>query len=959
MVWLAPELPQLLAAVIWCLVLAALVRDSGAHARTAGRQWRLVLEPLLPLAGLIVLLFAYPPDNREWIIYPLGLVGLIAAWLQWRPGRHAGVLVRALNFRTAEERRDWLDHLVDNAYEGVYLVDPDSLSYVDVNPSGAAALQYSTEQMRGMSLQVIHPHDMPFMTDQIRSVAREGLRETFTVHANRRDGQRIFVEITLSRVTRDQRNLVLAVGRDLTRWVRSRQQIEQLNRLLTITSQVNRAISREPDEQTLFQRICDVAVEQGGFVLAWLGRVDALQVTPLAWSSALGQEVSLGPISVADQRRMGTPLFRAIENQYVTWEHEITADAGMGQLDDPHRPGASHSLAVVPISSEGEVSAVLVLCSPQTDLFNAAMTDLLRNLAEDLGRAMEMHASRRERSRAERRVRLLSSAVEQSADAVCMLDVEGVIEYTNPRFSELTGFSETELVGRSPRALCFDEGEAAKFDKVLTDLRQGRKWRGELIKRKKNGERFWCMDTISPIRDPQGRIIQYVSTSEDYTALKRAQEKIQELAFYDPLTGLPNRRLLQERLRAAIRGLRGSGELVAVLLLDMDRFKLINDTKGHHYGDRLLKVAAQRLQDLVSAEDTAARLGGDEFAVVLSGIEHSHDAAFLAERILHSMRESVVLEDVTIPTSVSIGIALCPVDGEDINELLRKADIAMYHAKSQGRNNFQYFTSDINQSAIEHLAIEHRLKKAVADGQLEPYYQPIWDGSGQILGVEALARWRDQDGEMISPGVFIPLAEETGIIETLGELILRRSLSDIADLCRDGAFPDLFVSVNLSAEQFKRPERLLAVLRRALADSGLAPERLELEITESMLIQDVETALAIMERIRQLGIGLVIDDFGTGYSSLNYLGRFPVDKLKIDKSFIDDVQDTRGLMIASAIIALGSRLGMKVVAEGVENAEQRDTLRALGCEHFQGFLLAKPLPSGELRRLLGNQRGAG
>lgn len=957
MALLLSKLPQTLAGLVWLWTLVAVVRDVGTHGRQAGLQWKLILEILLPPTCLVALALLYPSDTVA-PLYWLALLGMVMLWIQWWPGTDRRALAKALTLDSAEERRAWLDSLVEKAYEGVYLVDPQTMSYLDVNPSGAAALRYDAEQMRGMSLQVIHPREMQLMTDRIRHIAGEGGRETFTVHASRRDGRRIFVEVTLSRVMRDQDNLVLAVGRDLTRWMRSQRQIEQLNRLLTISSLANRAINREKDERALFQRICEIAVEKGGFVMAWIGWVDPEQIMPMAWSSTLEGKLQLEPISVADQRRLKTPLFRAIESQYVTWENEITADAGMGQLDALHRSQNTHSLAVVPVISKATVVAVLVLCSPQSEIFDPTLTELLRNLAEDLGRAIEMHASERERRAAEQRVHLLSSAVEQSADAVCMLGVDGFIRYVNPRFTDLTGYAEGELVGNSPRSLCFDQAEADKFDKVFADLQQGRKWRGELSKRKKNGEQFWCMDTISPIRDSQGQVIQYVSTSEDYTALKQAQEKIQELAFYDPLTGLPNRRLLQERLRSIIRDPRAREAPVAVLLLDMDRFKMLNDSKGHHYGDQLLKVIARRLQDLVAPGDTAARLGGDEFAVVLTNIDQSHDAAFTAERILLAMRESVVLEDVTIPSSVSIGIALYPHDGSDVNELLRKADIAMYHAKSQGRNNFQYFTSDINQAALEHLAMEHRLKKAVDDGLLEPFYQSIWDVEGKVLGMEALARWREQDGTLISPAVFIPIAEESGMIEALGELVLRRALSDMAHFCRQGRHPEMFVSVNLSAEQFRRPERLLAVLERSLQESGLEPRRLELEITESMLVQDVERAIQTMEQIRQLGIRLVIDDFGTGYSSLNYLGRFPVDKLKIDKSFIDDVHGPRGLMIASAIIALGSRLGMHVVAEGVELAEQRDTLHAHGCEQFQGFLLGRPMPAQEMDRVLNQAPGS-
>ena len=938
------QLLQLVAAVLWVAVIVAALRQLWKSPDGWVKNRWLVLEALTPPLAMVLVVAA----TTDRLVIDLALVlGLLANLLVWR--RQASLLSRAVAAGSAQERLEWLDHLVDSAYEGVYLVDPESMSYVDVNPSGAAALQYRTEQMRNMAISVVHPREDEPVSTAIRQVAESGLRHTISTYATRRDGQESFVEITLSRISRNGRGLVLAVGRDLTRWQVHSQKVERLNRHLILSSQVNRAINREADEAELFQRVCDIAVEYGECQLAWFGWLKDDEVEPVCFSVAGGESVELQSLAVRIGNQSLIPLDRALSSLNVAWEN---TSRGVGSF-----PLAQEvqSVAVLPIVRRQEVVAALVLCARVEDTFGDDMRKLLQNLSEDLSRAVQVRYVERQRRLADRQVRLLSSAVEQSADAVSMLDVDGVIQYVNPRFTDLTGYSDTEIVGHSPRMLCYDEEEAAKFDKIFDDLKQGRQWRGELRKRRKSGQEFWCMDTLSPIRDREGAITQYVSTSEDYTALKRAQEKIQELVFYDPLTELPNRRLLLERLRAAVTSTSRDGGVMAVLLLDMDRFKTLNDTLGHHYGDRLLKVAAQRLQGLLRDNDTLARLGGDEFALVLGRLEHSHDAAYVAERVLEVMREPVELDNLEFSGSVSVGVAICPMDGVDAGELLRKADIAMYHAKSQGRDNFQYFTADINRTAVELVALEHRLKHAVRTEQLQPYYQPIWDVRGRVIGVEALARWRDSDGEMVSPAVFIPMAEEVGLMEALGAMILRQACRDIAALQPEPGAAPLFLSVNLSTHQFKRADHLLEVLHQALAESGLDPTRLELEITESMLVQDVDQALSVMERVRALGIRLAIDDFGTGYSSLNYLSRFPVDKLKIDKSFVDDVLESRGKMIASAIIALGSRLGMRVVAEGVESERQMVLLHEEGCEQFQGFLVAPALEIEELKAFLASR----
>ncbi|MDX5299065.1 MAG: EAL domain-containing protein, partial [Gammaproteobacteria bacterium] len=765
------------------------------------------------------------------------------------------------------------------------------------------------------------------------------------------DGKLILVDITYSPAPRDGRMLVLDVGRDLSRSMRSRQQIELLNRVLWVLSNTNRAITREHTEEALFRRICEIAIASGQFRFASVALVDQDRVLPLCDQGVEGCAFTPEPMDLNDSLVRETPFAVAVNSGRIAIENRIaSADALRPWKEALCRQGLQ-ALVVLPVMHQQNVVALLTLYSASRDAYADGLLEILTNLQEDLSWAVRSYRAERDRQAASQHIRLLSSALEQSSDAISMIDLNGLIRYVNPRFMALTGFAERDVLGRSPRALCFDDEEAQRFDKVFVDLREGRQWRGEFKRRKSSGEQYWSMETISPIRDEHGAVIQYVSSAEDVTALRKAQSKIEQLAFFDPLTGLANRRLLHERMRGYLAAAERQQHSMAVMLLDLDRFKTVNESGGHQQGDELLKTVAQRLLAVAGPDATVARLGGDEFAVVLGGIDQHRDVAFLAERILERMREPIQLAGIAFEPSASMGIALYPMDAIDIHDLLRCADMAMYHAKSLGRNNFQFFTAEINSSALAQIALEQRLRDAVRDGHLEPFYQPIWDSMGQVLGFEALIRWRDPIEGLISPGVFVPLAEQVGLIEAIGELVIRRACADISQI-RQAMQRDLFISVNLSPVQFRRPDRLLAVLEEVLTETGLPPGKFELELTESMLINDVDDALELMARIRALGIRLVIDDFGTGYSSLNYLSCFPVDKLKIDRSFVVDIEGPRGRAIASAIIALGNRLGMKVVAEGVETDQQRQILRAQGCDQFQGFLVSRPLPLDDVKRFL-------
>ncbi|MDH3285667.1 MAG: EAL domain-containing protein, partial [Acidobacteriota bacterium] len=464
--------------------------------------------------------------------------------------------------------------------------------------------------------------------------------------------------------------------------------------------------------------------------------------------------------------------------------------------------------------------------------------------------------------------------------------------------------------------------------------------------------------------DGTGRPVGLTGTLQDVTEREQSQAKIRFLAFHDSLTGLPNREAFRKELQKALTHVQRHDRLAAALLIDLDNFKRINDTLSHRSGDMLLKIVADRLTGVLRGSDSimrshpdsdqrnVARLGGDEFTILLSEVSRVEDAASVARRVLETISEPLQLGGQDLIITPSIGIAVFPHDGEDADTLLMSADTAMYHAKEAGGNSFQFYARSMNARMLEQLGLETRLRRAINDEEFIVHYQPQVDlRTGRIVGVEALLRWQNPELGMISPGQFIPLAEQTGLIGPLGEWALREACEQCQSWLADG-FPPLRIAVNLSAIQF-RQSSLAATVRDVLDESGLDPERLELELTESALMQNADTAMSTLEELSSMGVRLAVDDFGTGYSSLSYLKRFPVNALKIDRSFVGDVPaDPGDVALISAIIALAKSLELNVVAEGVENHEQLEFLQSLDCDEAQGYLLARPVPADKLAQLL-------
>jgi len=561
-----------------------------------------------------------------------------------------------------------------------------------------------------------------------------------------------------------------------------------------------------------------------------------------------------------------------------------------------------------------------------------------------------------QRHQTEIQMRKLSGAVEQIADAVMITDRNGIVEYVNPAFELMTGYSREEAIGNTPRILKSGKQSPPFYDRLWQTILAGEVFCDVIINRKKTGEFYYEEKTITPQRDRHGNIMHFISTGKDVTERIEAQEHLHYLAHHDPLTNLPNRVLLQDRLSHALARGPWRDRNIAVMFMDIDRFKVINDTLGHDVGDELLKIVSQRLLSCVREGDTVARLGGDEFAIILEDIASQQDVPPIAEKIVTSLSEPVEIDGQELFITSSIGISLFPRDGKDSNELLKKADVAMYRAKAQGKDNFQLYNSDDESQAMERLSMESRLRRALDKDEFLLNFQPqvsIRDGS--VIGFEALLRWHNPELPNVSPMHFIPILEETGMINQVGDWVLRTACQQ-AKAWQDAGMKPNRIAVNISIRQFQG-QGLVKRIDDILNETGLAAQYLELEITEGLLIDQITETAKILHEFHEMGICLSIDDFGTGYSSMNYLKRLPFDTLKIDRMFVRDITfNPDDAAIASAIISLAHTLGMTVIAEGVETNEQLAYLRAQECNTIQGYLFSPPLAAEAVMTLI-NQNG--
>ncbi len=546
----------------------------------------------------------------------------------------------------------------------------------------------------------------------------------------------------------------------------------------------------------------------------------------------------------------------------------------------------------------------------------------------------------------------------QTSEAIVVTDAARRIIAVNPAFSALTGYTAEEIIGHTPKMLASGRTDDSTFSAMWQAVAETGIWSGEIWDRRKDGSQHPVWLVLSAVHDGKMAISNYIATFTDIGERIETSRQLRHLAYHDPLTQLPNRLAFESQLTLSIRGAERDHTQLALMLIDLDHFKTVNDTLGHQVGDELLKSVAQRLSQSVRASDIVARLGGDEFVVVLPEIDSPTMASAIAGKIQRALADvSHSVGAHTLYATPSIGISLFPADGCDGQTLLRNADMAMYHAKDAGRNNYQFYADKMNEAAGERLQMENALRQAVSgitpvNSPFSLHFQPqVCPHNGQVIGLEALARWEHPVMGHIPPDRFIPVAEETGLIQPLGDWIFWETCRNIRTF-RDAGLENFRVAVNISAQQL-RHENLPLVVRGALACYDLRPSDLELEITESTAMQNPELTRSVLDQFAAMGILLSIDDFGTGYSSLAYLKHLPIHRLKLDRSFVRDIQtDPNDAAICSATVALGHNLGLEVVAEGVETVEQRDYLTALGCDILQGYLYSRPIPAGQIIRYL-------
>ncbi len=558
--------------------------------------------------------------------------------------------------------------------------------------------------------------------------------------------------------------------------------------------------------------------------------------------------------------------------------------------------------------------------------------------------------------RANTRLRQAAAVFESTREGVLVTDLTGRILTVNRAFTDITGYSEGEVLGRNPRLLRSSRQAPAFYQAMWASIETNGHWQGEIWNRRKSGDIYPEILNISTVYDGQGQPSHYVGVITDISQLKESQAQLERLVHYDPLTDLPNRRLVESRLQHALAKAGRQDHLVAVLFIDLDRFKDVNDSLGHPIGDELLQALAKRLTSRLRAEDTLARLGGDEFLVLVEDLVRPGDAATVAQTMLRELERPFSLPSgAEIYAGASIGISLYPNDGRSVTDLIKHADVAMYKAKNEGRSTYRFYTPGLTSAANERLALEARLRRALLNDELVLHYQPqIESDTGRLIGCEALVRWHCPEEGLILPGRFIPLAEETGLIVPLGEWVLSTACAQGRRWLGAG-LSDLVMTVNLSGRQLRRPD-LVPTIAEILKQTQLPPDRLKLELTESTIMGQGDQAVELLQALKSLGVRLSIDDFGTGYSSLAHLKRFPIDELKVDRSFVKDIpEDTNDMEIAATIIAMARNLKLRVIAEGVETQSQLEFLTSHGCHACQGFLFGRPVPEDAFLLLVGHQ----
>lgn len=916
-------------------------------------QWALSVVP-------IVGWHAYASLLVEFLLALL--VSALLAYLAYVLLRQPQLLRRDVELRTSELAT--ANHRLGNLHQAVEqspttVMITDRQGHIEyVNPKFTELTGYTAAETLGQTPRLIKsdvtPDDVYVQMWTTLLAGREWRGEV----CNRKKNGELFWEFEVIAPVRDDAGEIahfIAVKEDITERRLARAALERLNRTLRVLSAGNNALVRTGDEASLLSELGRILVDVGGYCLVWVGMPEP------------GNETVLRPVMMVPAGRVDTALLTNDRETNTHWPGFVGVAMAQDRpiictsfADDAYYAAANEAVrrcnceagAALPLVSGQTHFGVLVLHTDGQETFGNEELALLQELADDL--AYGIAARRREDI-----LHLREQAIEASSNGIMIssvVDSDHPFTYVNPAFERITGYGATEAIGRNGRFLLGTDIDQPELDGIRLALREGREGHAVLRNYRKDGSLFWIELSVSPVSRNGGPVTHFVSVLSDITESKSYEAALEYQSNHDQLTGLPNRNLLADRLDQALVRAARDGEEVAVVVIDLDHFKVINDSLGHAVGDALLKLTAIRFQACVRDGDTLARLGGDEFVLILPAVDATRAAQIGCGRVQSDLALTFELQAQRLTLSASIGISLYPRDAGDTQGLLRHAEAAMYRAKELGRNGVQFFTTEINQRVHERLTMESQLRQALDNNEFLLHYQPQVDlVSGSVIAAEALVRWAHPERGMVPPVDFIGLAEETGLIVPLGEWVL-------VEACRqhrawlDAGLAAGRIAVNLSARQFS-DEGLLPLIKRVLADTGLPPALLDLEVTESMAMQDVDRAIELLRELTRLGVRISLDDFGTGHSSLSYLQRFAVNTLKVDRSFVHEVAtDPHRAAITSTVIVMAHNLGLKVIAEGVETLAELSYLRQHACDEIQGYYFSRPLPAAQYETLLREQR---
>jgi diguanylate cyclase (GGDEF)-like protein/PAS domain S-box-containing protein len=844
-------------------------------------------------------------------------------------------------------------------------IDPSNPRWLRVNEKLCDILGYTREELLQLtSVDLTPPEDRAAATEYNEQLMR-GEIASYSREKRylRKDGTVIWADISLSAVRGpDGRPThIMSVIEDISARKQAEEQLRKVDRARKVMAECSRVMVHASDEIQLLQDMCRIAVESGGYRMAWVGFAEndaEKSVRPVAQSGFDEGYLNASRISWGNNERGRGPSGRAIRTGEACVVRNVLTDPDFAPWRNMAIESGFRSHIALPLARQGTAFGVLSLYTAEVDAFDNDEVSLLEELAADLAYGIVSIRAQVEHARVEASLKaseeLMRNTFDHAAVGIAHSSIDGRYLLVNHKLCEMLGYTRGELLAMSVRDIRYPDNRDDDDEDYKPRLLAGEITTHSAEKRyvRKDGAAIWANRTVSLVRDSAGNPIYFIRVIEDITERKQAEERLAYLAQYDSLTGLPNRHLFRDRLALAMARAKRNERMLAVMFLGLDHFKDINDTLGHTTGDEVLQAVAAMLRNSLRGMDTVARFGGDEFTIILENIAQVDQITTVVEKIRQLFFAAIAVGEREIFATASIGITIYPLSGEEIDALLRMAGVAMYHAKKMGRNNYEFYTPALNAQTGERLKMEAMLRRAVERNEFVLHYQPkVETATGRIIGVEALIRWNSKELGLIPPGQFIPLAEETGVIEAIGDWVIKTACAQ-SKAWQDQGLPPLLMSVNLSPRQL-RQQNLVEIISGVLNETGLAPEFLDFEVTEGLLMENIQENIETLKAIRRLGVSLAIDDFGTGYSSLSYLARLPVQTLKIDRSFIVKMQeDSDAMALVSAILTLARSLGLKVVAEGVETKEQAKVLRLLRCDEIQGYLISAPVLAAELPALI-------